>query len=94
MSGRDKAMHTDEYEISLARELNVCEKKIAEIKKTLLHLEQKYNIKAEVLAEKFPYGKISEQDAGLTAWVKESEALKEWETLRDQYAELLRKMKV
>ena len=87
-------MHTDEYEISLARELNVCEKKIAKIKKTLLLLENKYNIKAEVLADKFPDGKISEQDAGLIAWVKESEALKKWEALRDQYAELLRKMKV
>ena len=87
-------MHTDEYEISLARELNVCEKKIAVIKKTLLRLEQKYNIKAEVLADEFPDGKISEQDAGLIACVKESEALKKWETLRDQYAELLRKMKV
>ncbi|MGE5300921.1 MAG: hypothetical protein ACM3MB_08155 [Acidobacteriota bacterium] len=87
-------MHTDEYEISLARELNACEKKIAKIKKTLLHLEKKYNIKAEVLADKFPDGNISEQDAGLIACVKESEALKKWEALRDQYAELLRKMKV
>jgi len=87
-------MHTDEYEISLSRELNVCERKIAKIKKTLLYLEQKYNIKAEVLADKVPDGKISSEDAGVIAWMKESEALKKWETLRDQYAELLQRMKI
>ena len=87
-------MHTDEYEISLSRELNVCEKKVAKIKKTLLSLESKYNIKPESLADEIPGDNLSAQDAGLIAWMKESEALRKWEALRDQYAELLKRMKI
>lgn len=87
-------MHTDEYEISLSREVHICEKKIENIKKNLLHLEQKYNMETEVLADKISGGKISGQDADLIAWMKESEALKKWETLRDQYAELFQMMKI
>ncbi len=87
-------MHTDEYEISLLRELNICEKKVAKIKKILLHLEQKYNINTKVPPDKFPNCEISGQDEGLIAWMKEFEALKQWETLRDEYAAQLKKMKI
>ncbi len=87
-------MHTDEYEISLSRELNVCERKIAQIRKALLLLERKYNIKNKVPLDKFVDCEISGQGEGMIAWMKEFESLKKWEALRDEYAEQLNKMKI
>ncbi len=87
-------MHTDEYEISLRRELNACEKQLTKIRKALAHFEKKYEMRTEVLAVEYGGGSLKGQKDDLSAWMSEYEALKKWETLRDQYAELLRKMKV
>jgi hypothetical protein len=87
-------VHTDEYEISLSRELHVCEKKIEKIAKTLAGMETKYGMKTEVFAVEFSHGNISGQKDDYKGWLREYEALKKWEVLRDQYAELLRMMKI
>lgn len=87
-------MHTDEYEISLSRELNICEKKIEKLRKVLAGMEAKYKMKTEVLAAEVAGGNISGQKDDFAAWMTEYEALKRWEVLRDQYAEMLRRMKI
>ncbi len=87
-------MHTDEYEISLRRELNACEKQLTKIKKRLAHFEKKYDMETGVFVAEFRCGGVEGQKDDLGVWMKEYEVLKKWETLRDQYAELLRKMKV
>jgi len=87
-------MHTDEYEISLSRELNICEKKIKQFRKVLAGMEAKYKMKTEVFAGKVAGGDITEQKDDFVAWMKEYEALKGWEVLKDQYAEMFHKMKI
>jgi hypothetical protein len=87
-------MHTDEYEISLRRELNACEKQLTRIRKRLSYFEKKYEMRTEVFVVEYGGGSLNGQKADLSAWIREYEALKKWETLRDQYAELLRKMKI
>ncbi len=87
-------MHTDEYEISLARELNVCKKTAEKIKKSLARLEQKHNMKTEVFLETYMRCGASLQNGDSSEWVRQHEALRKWETLGMQYEELLRKMKV
>ncbi len=87
-------MHTDEYEISLSRELHVCEKKIKKITQVLTGMETKYKMKTEVFAAELRSGNIAGQKEDFAVWIKEYEALKKWEILRDQYAELLRMMKI
>lgn len=87
-------MHTDEYEISLSRELTICEKKIEAFRKVLAGMEAKYKMKTEVFAVEIAGGNISGQKDDFAAWMKEYEALKRWEVLRDQYAEMLGKMKI
>jgi hypothetical protein len=87
-------MHTDEYEISLSRELHVCEKKIEKIRKALVAMETKYQIKTAVFVDEYKSGSISAGNADFSAWVSNYEALKKWEVLRDQYAELLHRMKI
>jgi hypothetical protein len=87
-------MHTDEYEISLSRELHVCENRIKKITKCLAKMEMKYKIKTEVFAVELSRGNITGQKDDYKVWMKEYEALKKWEVLRDQYAALLRRMKI
>ena len=87
-------MHTDEYEISLSRELNVCEKKIKKIRQVLIGLEMKYKMKTEVFVTELSSGNIAGQKEDFDVWIREYEALKKWEALRDQYADLLKKMKI
>lgn len=87
-------MHTDEYEISLSRELHVCEKKIKKIREVLSGMETKYRMKTEAFAVELGGGNIAGQREDFAVWIREYEALKKWEILRDQYAELLRMMKI
>jgi hypothetical protein len=87
-------MHTDEYEISLARELQACEKTIAKIRKTLARLEGKYKITTEDFVRRVEGGEITECGKDFISWMKEYEALKKWEISRGQYAELLHRMKI
>ncbi len=87
-------MHTDEYEISLFRELTACEKQLTKIKKRLARFEKKYDMKTEMFVAEFGCGGVEGQKDDLSAWMEEYEVLKKWEALRDQYAQLLRKMKV
>lgn len=87
-------MHTDEYEISLLRELLVCEKEIKKITRGLAGMETKYGMKTRVFVAEFGCGNITEQKDDYKVWIKEYEALKKWEVLRDQYTALLRRMKI
>ncbi len=87
-------MHTDEYEISLLRELQVCEKKIKKITEVLTGIETKYKMKREGFAAKLESGNNAGEKEDFAFWLKEYEALKKWEILRDQYAELLNRMKI
>ncbi len=87
-------MHTDEYEISLLRELQVCEKRIKKITHVLTDMETKYRMKTEVFAAKLKSGNIAGEKEDIAVWIEEHEALKKWEILRDQYAELLSRMKI
>ncbi len=90
-------MNTDEYEISLSRELAVCKNTIQRIKKTLLLLEQKHNKKTEEFIEELRRAKeghaaYSEDDR--EAWKSSYESLNRWEELQRQYQEAYRKMKI
>ena len=87
-------MHTDEYEISLSRELHVCEKKIERISKTLAGIETKYGMKTEAFVVEVGRENTFVQKEDYQRWITEFEALKKWEALRDQYAALLRLMKI
>jgi len=87
-------MHTDEYEISLARELQSCEKMIEKIRKTLVRLERKYKITTEDFVRRVEGGETTGYGSDLISWMEEYEALKKWEASRGQYAVLLRRMKI
>ena len=91
-------MHTDEFEISLSRELSVCKNTISRIKKTLGILERKHNKTSEAFIEELLSGTLSpdhpEYKDDFEAWKNSCDSLKRWEELEQQYHEAYRMMKI
>jgi hypothetical protein len=90
-------VHTDEYEISLSRELGVCRNTIKHIRKTLELLEQKHRRTTATFMEEVKAGKLKD-DPDLKddydAWQSSCESLKKWEELEKQYVEMFNAMKI
>lgn len=86
-------MHTDEFEISLSRELNVCRSRVKKLERFLDNMKRKYKIDTELFVEKFKNGEMT-NSRDFHAWAENNEALKNWKDREKQYEELLRKMKI
>ena len=90
-------MHTDEFEISLSRELNVCKNTIQRIQKSLGIMERKHNKTTEVFIQELLNNTLTghpENKEDYDAWQSSYESLKKWEELERQYQEAFRKMKI
>ncbi len=87
-------MHTDEYEISLSRELSVCKSTIKRIREFLAIMERKHHKTTEALIKELQNGEITEITDDFTAWQNNYESLKNWEGLQRQYEEMFRAMKI
>ncbi|MHB8844797.1 MAG: hypothetical protein ACYC7L_08595 [Nitrospirota bacterium] len=70
-------MHTDEFEISLGRELAVCEQYVRKYRKLIAGMEQRRG----------------GPGAGDRAWMQARESLRSWSDTRDEYARLLAAMR-
>jgi len=86
-------MHTDEYEISLSRELAVCKSTIKKIKEFFAIMERKHNKTTAQFVEEYDKGKLTDNQEDYAAWRNNYESLKTWEDLQRQYEELFRLMK-
>ena len=87
-------MHTDEYEISLSRELSVCKRTIKSIKYFLSLMERKHNKTTEAFIKEFYSEKTTNLTDDLTAWLNNYESLQKWEELLRQYEEMFSIMKI
>ncbi len=90
-------MHTDEFEISLSRELSVCKNTIQRIQKTLGILERKHNKTTEVFMHELLNNTLTghpEYKDDYDAWQSSYDSLKKWEELERQYREAFRMMKI
>jgi hypothetical protein len=94
----EAAMHSDEFEISLSRELSVCKNTISRIKKTLGILERKHNKTTEAFIEELLNSKLSpdhpDYKDDYEAWKSSYDSLQQWEALQQQYHEAFRMMKI
>jgi hypothetical protein len=85
-------MHTDEYEISLSREIDVCKGRMKAIKKSLQKMEKKYGIATDnFLKGLLSGGKVSEVDG--KKWTEDIELLSIWESKQKEFEALYTKMK-
>ncbi len=90
-------MHTDEFEISLFRELKVCGNTIQRIKKSLSLMEGKHKKSTAMFMEEYRSGKLSadtKNQEEYAAWWSSCESLKQWQDLERQYQEQFHTMKI
>jgi len=86
-------MHTDEFEISLSRELDVCRKKVKAIKNKLSAMEQKFSMTTEAFVCNNGQGKLSPEHKEFIDWMDDYHALTKWQTSLNEYEELFSRMK-
>ena len=86
-------MNTDEYEISLNREITVCKNTIQRIQKTLGILERKHKKTTEAFIAELKSGKLAQHPEfkdDYEAWQSNYDSLKRWEELEKQYQDAYR----
>lgn len=86
-------MHTDEYEISLSRELVVCKNAIRDIRKALAKLEQEYGMDTAKFVEGFASGNLGD-NKDFTFWIAQYQSLKRWEDHQKEYSKLFERLKI
>ncbi len=87
-------MHTDEYEISLHRELKVCKSTIKRIHEFFAIMERKHHKTTEQFVKEFDAGNLTGNEADYKAWRSNYDSLKNWEKLQQEYEEMFRLMKI
>ena len=81
-------MYTDEYDISLKREINICRRSIKKIERFIAGMENKYNLKTEVFIQGFRKGE-SGNSKDYMLWKNKYEELERWKERDLHYKEML-----
>ena len=87
-------MDTDEYEISLAREINVCKGVIKQTQAKLAERRERFGMDLPQASQAAGEGRLSIDKQELALWSDDIEALPQWEQRLDQYREALAFMRV
>jgi hypothetical protein len=86
-------VHLDEYEISLARELGLCNKLIAKCQRLLARMESRHGMTTEMFLDRWQKGTLS-ASREYTKWQDGAEGLRRWSAARNEYERLLHIMKI
>lgn len=87
-------MHTDEYEISLAREISHCERVVQKIRATLAARQRQYGMEYPEASASAAVEHLAIDGRDLAAWQEDFEALPEWERRLEEYREALSMMRI
>jgi hypothetical protein len=87
-------MHTDEYEISLTREINVCRSVIKQTQIQLTRRRQRFGMDLPQAVATAAEGSPVIDGKELVAWQEDVEALSQWEQRLEQYHEALAAMRI
>ena len=82
-------MNTDEYQISLAREITVCENFIAKSAREIDRLEKQHNMTTAEFTRTAPE-QSGVDSANRRRWLQEYETLRTWQQRLRDYEEALR----
>jgi hypothetical protein len=82
-------MHTDEYEISIGREITLCRKFIKQIRDSLYTRERQHGITTEELLQALEQGQLGERSE-FQSWRKDHQDLWYWQKMLSEYEEALR----
>lgn len=87
-------MHTDEYEISIAREVNHCERVVRQTRDKLAARLERYGMDCAAAAEAAAAGRLAIDAKELAAWQEDIEALPRWEQRLEEYRLALAEMRI
>jgi hypothetical protein len=85
-------MHTDEYEISLGREITLCRKMVRQLKDALERREKQCCLTTEAFLQTIEAGCPSEQHP-IQNWKQEYQELRYWQKRLTEYEEALKSLK-
>lgn len=83
-------MHTDEYEISMGREITLCRKRIGRLKDRIFKREKKFGMTTEEFLKGVRSGSTAERDRDFSDWAKDHRELQLWENRLCEYEAALR----
>jgi hypothetical protein len=86
-------MHTDEYEISVGREINLCRKLIDKLAKKLREREKGYGMSTEDFLSAFREARLPASNRDFVSWAEDSQELKTWTQRLREYEEAFRMLK-
>lgn len=86
-------MHTDEYEISVWREIALCRKVIERLKNALQEKEARYGMATKDFLSGFKAGLFPELNHDFLLWSEESHELHNWQHKLREYEEAFQMLK-
>jgi|PlaIllAssembly_1097288.scaffolds.fasta_scaffold537800_1 hypothetical protein len=86
-------MHLDEYEISLAREIGLCNTFIQKCQRLLARMESRHGMTTEMFLYRWQQGTLS-ASREFRKWRDGVEGLHRWSDARNEYERLLHIMKI
>jgi hypothetical protein len=85
-------MHTDEYEISMGREIALCRRMVRQLKDALDRREKQCGMTTEAFLQALEEGRLSEPHS-LKIWKQEYQDLRYWQKTLTEYEEALESLK-
>ena len=82
-------MHTDEYEISITKEIGVCRRFVKQLERALEKREQRHGMTTESFMQAYEEGR-PENVEDLDGWSKDYRELQYWSKMLRDYEEALR----
>jgi hypothetical protein len=79
------AVHTDEYEISLGREVSLCRRVCRKLEKAIRRKEEKYGMTTEALVQHLKENPSAEANKDFQKWQKEIRELSSWQQKLREY---------
>jgi hypothetical protein len=84
-------MHTDEYEISIGREIAFCRKKVRQLQAALEKREQQHGMTTAAFLQALKDERLSEQHH--LGWNQEYQDLQYWQRMMTEYVDALASLK-
>ena len=85
-------MHSDEYEISIGREIAFCRKMVRQLKDSLERREKQGGMTTPAFLQALEEGRLSEQHP-IQGWNQEYQELRYWQKMLTEYEEALESLK-
>jgi len=86
-------MHTDEYGITLSREVHIARKKVEEHLRAVQAFEAQFGMSSDLFIQKLSSGELPATAPDHAAWQDQCAALKRWRQTLAEYEELYKAWK-